>query len=183
MIIDSQAQQHQLPNSEISLHLGQRITLEELSQLNEFDRFSADNLRRIIAYPVSSLVNFEFDLGDISLASEVLQDVLRNRVPEFEWLVSNDLQKPIRKYLLIHTSVTAPIDKNTGETMKLEVCAKVIYINGIDLSSPIGQKWYHNNIVDDRKKNQQKWEFMRFRIIAATYSNVEHLGVGVPFYM
>jgi hypothetical protein len=88
----------------------------------------------------------------------------------------------LQKYFFLHTSLPAPPDAATGQSMTLEVYGEPIDANGRDLVTAAGHKWFQDWRWSRDRENPVAVP-VTLRIDVATYANVRHPGIGVPFYM
>jgi hypothetical protein len=167
--------------------LGDQYSIEQLSETDDFEHSSKeerDAIASIRAFPVKSLIGAQLHASNESDLATQLGALLRHCCPGVEWQLDHDLGGPLRKCGFLHTSLAAPPDDTTGQTMALEVFGDTIQLGTHDFTDPNAPSWillrYESGVSD--------WdtpidEPLTLRIKAATYANVSHPGVGVGFYM
>lgn len=170
--------------------LGDQYSIEQLSDTEDFEYYSKeeqDAIAAIRAFPIKSLIGAELHANGESDLAIQLGALLRQCCPGVEWQVDRDLSGPLRKYGLLHTSLAAPSDDTTGQTMALEVFANTIQLGDHDFAAPGAETWMGLQI--ERYPGRLEYaeapidEPLTLRIKAATYANVSYPGVGVGFYM
>ena len=167
--------------------LGDQYSIEQLSETDNFECASneeRDAIAAIRAFPVTSLIGAQLHANNESDLATELGALLRRCCPGIEWQLDRDLSGPLRKYGLLHTSLVAPPDDTTGQTMALEVFANTIQLGTHDFTDPNAPSWillrYESGVPDwDRPIDEP----LTLRINAATYANVSYPGIGVGFYM
>lgn len=83
-----------------------------------------------------------------------LTAMLTTALGDWPWEVDPHVLEVFDRYWMIHAHTPAPTDETTDQPLEIEVYAE-----------PVGS---------DRS--------LTFTVVAATCSNVRHLGVGMPFY-
>jgi hypothetical protein len=86
-----------------------------------------------------------------------------------------------QKTFFLHTSLPAPPDDATGQPMALEVYGEAIHADGRDLATAAGREWFRDWRWS-RERDNPVTVPVTLRIDMATYANVRHPGIGVPFY-
>src|SRR5262249_6049335 len=115
-------------------------------------------------------------------------EVLRERCPGIDWETPEVSDGPLRKYLILHTSVPAPPDEATGQPMALEVYGRLVASDEIDPNSPEGRRvieepWAPRGAGPSHEERYPPLEGELALVLeTATYANVRYPGVRVPFY-
>lgn len=181
---ESAQRRAQAPRSPIAGHLGARYPAAEVAAVEQLADLEPATLHAIVAFPVPSLTGVTFDVVDFDTAGDLLQQVLHDHLPGFDWQVPPDWRGPLAKYLILHTSLAAPPNDAVPEPMALEVHAEAVAVDGVPLHSAEGEAWYQGFLMrDSRHGTLHALGTVRFRIRVATYANVSYPGIGVPFYL
>lgn len=164
--------------------LGKKYSVSELFN-HEFDEpKDTAKLKLVRAYEITPLINTTFTISHENELPAVLAHLIESKIPNvIKYEINNSWRLQFRKYLIIHDSLAAPIDTLTKQPMAIELCGRVIEINGIDLDSEAGDQWWFKNKTTNDSLNEEKIGNMVIKIQAATYANVMHPGVNVPFYL
>lgn len=164
--------------------LGERIDATTLAAVEQHADLEPEVLGRITAWPLPALLGTALELVDLSDAAEALQQLLRQRVPGVDWQVPGDLDGPLARYLMLHTSLAAPPNDAVPEPMALEVYAACVSVDGVRLDSPEGEAWHRGFLAREARHGALRaLGRLRFEVRAATWANVSYPGVGVPFYL
>jgi hypothetical protein len=144
---------------------------------------------RVIAYPVVALASARFDVARSADLPAAVACLLAERLPGLDWWVPDDWDGPFLKSLIVHHSLPAPPHPVTGEPMALELFGRVVRAGGVDLDSRAGLAWRlerRNRVFQALPLRQPPPPLdvqVTVEVCAATYANLTHPGVGVPFYL
>jgi hypothetical protein len=169
------------PGPAMAPHVGRRLSADELRRGIEGStdcpcELPDSELERIWAYELPELVGVEVvaERGDTlrPALGEVLTDTLG-----FDCRLEPGFDGALGKYGLIHVHLPAPAQGTSP--MAIEVAAEVTRIAGAPRPS---EPWPLMRHEPGFEQEAPGWP-MAATILAATYANVDFLGVGVPFYM
>lgn len=164
--------------------LGRRYSVEELDDADRVFDEDRPILSLVRAYEVPGLLGTEVGFGRDKGIADSLHVLLHAVMPGVPWaLDGRSLWGPLEKYGIVHTSIAAPADEQTGQPMSLEICANLVEVDGFRLDTPEGEQWIEQNIWSRDRHEPLPGSGFKVRLIAATYANVACPGVGVPFYM
>ena len=169
--------------------LGRQFTADELYRADDLDE-PEGCFRFVRAFEVLPLIGTPFTLkGDKELSSAVTT-LLKSKLPNITWEGINIPKGPLRKSLLVHASIPAPIDEATRQPMIIEIYGHVVKVQGFPFDSVEGMAW--------RKKRSEELEMvyrnpklsmpelntpMEIEMKAAIYANIRYPSVGMPFYL
>lgn len=164
--------------------LGKKYSVSELFN-HEFDEpKDITKLKLVRAYVITPLINTTFTISHENELPAALAHLIESKLPNIiKYEINNSWRLRFRKYLIIHESVIAPIDTFTKQPMAMELYGRVIEINGIDLNSETGDKWWRENRTTQNCLNEEVIGNMIIKIQVATYANVLHPGINVPLYL
>lgn len=173
-----------VPQAPIAARLGERVDEATLASVEQHADLPPEVIERIVAWPLPALLGATLELVDLRDAARALQQLLRERLPEIDWQVPDDLDGPLARYLMLHTSLAAPPNDAVPEPMALEVYAPCVSVDGVRLDTPEGEAWYRGFLAREaRHGGLHALGRLRFEVRAATWSNISYPGVGVPFYL
>jgi hypothetical protein len=159
--------------------LGRRYTTEEVLAGAELVEAEEEQLATLVrAFEVPCLIGAKFCVRTLESVSAALRELLAATIPGFGWESVEVSEAPIRKYLLLHTSVSAPQDLTTGEPMALEVYGRIIRAG--DMSQSEAESW--PDVWMTKREKARLEGPVEFQICQATYANIAFPGIGVPFY-
>ncbi len=181
------------PQGAMASYLGARFAVHDLDDEDKVIDEERQFLPLVRAFPVVPLLGATFKFSSEADIGERLRQLLALRLPGIEWELNSDWNgaPAFRKYQLVHVSLAAPPDLATGQPMSLELYGRLQFVDGLRLDSKAGRAWSERRIdayceAQARKPRElppvEGSEFF-MALEAATYSNVQYPGVGVPFYM
>ena len=153
--------------------LGRRLSVEEIASAASIEVRDPNELAEIRkcaelvrASEVKPLLGVVYEVAGVDDFSPALNRTLSQHLPGITWDGSPRLG-PLQKYHILHTSMAAPVDEATGDTMALEL---------------------FGHLVKDKENvglmyGQLPAGAFAIHLEVATYANVRYPGVGVPFYM
>jgi hypothetical protein len=184
------------PGLPMAPFIGERIAEE---QLYDEDRFSGDEevsaLRHVFAYPVLTLISQSITIDQPEDIGPTLRQLLARQLPDIDWWVPDGWSGPFVKYAIIHASIPAPPSQGSGEPMALELFGEVSHVTAFDISTQQGSELFSEWVLRNRRRvwgQEDPEEATTFipspgritiTLRAATYSNLQYPGVGVPLYI
>jgi hypothetical protein len=181
------------PRGAMAGYLGPRFSVRDLDDEDKVLDEDRQFLPLVRAFPVVPLLGATFKFSSEADIGERLRQLLALRLPGIEWELNADWDwaTAFRKHQLVHVSLAAPPDLATGQPMSLELYGRLQLVDGLHLDSEAGRAWSERRIdayceAQSRTPGElppvEGSEFF-MALEAATYSNVQFPGVGVPFYM
>jgi len=175
-------------------YLGRQFTVAELDDEDSTSSSDRSFLGLVRAYQVPVLLGRTLEVSFDSSLGEALQRLLSDALPGIPWHVAYDGKPLLRKYRILHTSVAAPPDLGTGQTMSLAVYARLLSVGSLLIDSDQGQKWLHQQclwrVAQDLGLSGPpspipvlEESALVLQVQAAVYANVQYHAAGFPCYL
>lgn len=168
--------------------VGRQYTIKEIEHWQEVP-ITNEELSRIRAFAVPTLLGRRFTIeGDCQLPT-ALQQLVQATLPPFAWDATKVSLGPLHKYLLFHTSISAPVDLATQQPMALEIYGTVVGVNDLRRGTPEWKPWMtewrqsYRTMIRTNPEQITLPERLTLEIHAATYANLWYSSVNVPLYL
>jgi hypothetical protein len=170
------------PTGVLERFCGEQFTLEQVAGV---ELPSADP-RFVRAFPLLPLYGDELDAERDDELAAALERLLHERLPGIRWHVALSLA-PLRVYGILHTSLHAPPDETTGETMAIELWGEVVRWAG-PMSHGEPDWFAYRRLGAEYRRKEQLIEKalpgpLTVEIRGAVYANIPCPNIDVPFYL
>ena len=156
--------------------VGTRIPIEAIASsesldLGDPDAATAADLVR--AWTIDTLLGARFVASGRDDIPAAIASMLTAAIHPGPWTIDPHVLQVFDKYGVLHADVAAPADSATDQPLEVELYAEQTKV--LDLDPSQLEPWLDPGRIPMEGP-------LEFQVIAATCSNVRHLGDGMPFY-